>query len=116
VAASHTVARSLLGPIVAAGAFALAVQLGGCLTAMTPRMHAGPHHGAISSRTPDMMCLGCHEAELDAKQRLDAMPAPARAHAMHHMEMQGGASLVAQWMIDDPRGCLGCHDAPWRPG
>ena len=58
----------------------------------------------------------CHEPELAAQRRLMAMTEARREETMAWMMREGGASLVAQWMIDDPRGCQGCHALRGAPG
>lgn len=82
----------------------------GCLTALAPNIRArDAHHRSLTRRDHDDECLMCHEPELAAQKRLMAMSAPRRAEAMQWMMREGGAALVAQWMIDDPRGCQHCH-------
>ena len=81
----------------------------GCLTTMAPNIRARDYHRSLTVRDVDDECLVCHEAELAAQRRLMAMSEERRQESMQWMMRDGGAALVAQWMIDDPRGCQGCH-------
>ncbi|MEM9454302.1 MAG: hypothetical protein AAGF11_08995 [Myxococcota bacterium] len=81
----------------------------GCLTSLAPNIRAREHHRDVRLTDGDDDCLTCHEAELAAQKRLMAMTPARREEHMQWMSREGGAALVAQWMIDDPRGCLGCH-------
>jgi len=54
-------------------------------------------------------CMGCHESERAVLASLQTMSAEAREHATASRMEGGGASLVAQWMLDDPRSCASCH-------
>lgn len=84
--------------------------LGACLTAFAPGIRPVSVHAGMTASTPNDTCMGCHEAERDVLAALQAAPADERARQMRaHMEGQG-ASLVAQWMLDDPRTCAGCHE------
>lgn len=87
--------RRLIGcALVARRTHALIVIAGlsGCLSAMAPAMRGEPHRDLdrTSSRSS---CMTCHVAEVEALVS-DAPPS---------------ASLVAQWMLDDPRECTACH-------
>jgi len=97
-------------------ATSIAGVVSGCLTTLAPGIRAHDAHRGLSARDPDDDCLVCHEAELQAQRRLMAMSEERREESMQWMMREGGAALVAQWMIEDPRGCLGCHtlrgDAP----
>jgi hypothetical protein len=81
----------------------------GCLTSLGPDIRARGYHRNLSARDPDDECLVCHEPELAAAKRLMAMTEQRRQATMGWMMREGGAALVAQWMIDDPRGCQVCH-------
>lgn len=81
----------------------------GCLTTLAPKIHARDFHRNLRPGDPDDDCLVCHEPELSAAKRLRAMTEARREQTMQWMMREGGAGLVAQWMIDDPRGCQGCH-------
>lgn len=81
----------------------------GCLATLGPDIHARDHHRELGARDPDDDCLVCHEPELAAAARLMAMTESRRARTTGWMMREGGAALVAQWMIDDPRGCQVCH-------
>lgn len=84
-------------------------SLGACLTGLAPGIRVVDHHADLSSATPNAICMGCHEAEREVVAMMASMTPVARERAMH-ARMQGqGASLVAQWMIDDPRSCATCH-------
>lgn len=93
--------------------FGLVAAMGltaGCLTTLAPSLRAGDHHRGLDTSTPDETCMACHEPEQVAMTRLRELPASARVAEMNTMMERGGASLVAQWMIDDPRGCVVCHE------
>ncbi len=94
-------------------AFHLALFLGGaasgCLTQLGPDIRPHGYHDEIAATDPDDDCLVCHEPELSAQKRLMAMNEARRQASMEWMMREGGAALVAQWMIDDPRGCQECH-------
>ena len=81
----------------------------GCITAYAPALRPGDHHAGIDISTPNETCLDCHEPETAAISRLMELPPSARQREMDRMMGQGGATLVAQWMIDDARGCVECH-------
>jgi hypothetical protein len=81
----------------------------GCLTHLGPDIRATGYHGHLARTDPDDDCLVCHEPELAAHRRLMAMTEARRQETIAWMEREGGAALVAQWMIDDPRGCQACH-------
>lgn len=81
----------------------------GCLRTLGPNIHARDYHRQLSVSDPDDECLVCHEPELAAQRRLMAMTEARRQQTMDWMMREGGAALVAQWMIDDPRGCQDCH-------
>lgn len=97
--------------------FFLAVFLGGaslglgsgCLTHLGPDIRATDYHAHLAPADPDDDCLVCHEPELAAQRRLMAMTEARRQETIAWMEREGGAALVAQWMIVDPRGCQECH-------
>ncbi len=81
----------------------------GCLTALGPNIRARNHHQDVRASDDDGECLTCHEPELSAQARLMKMGHVERDAAMDRMMGGGGASLVAQWMIDDSRSCQQCH-------
>ncbi len=95
--------------LVALCTLAAAGVASGCLTTMAPNIRARDYHRELTVRDADDECLICHEAELAAQRRLMAMTQERRQESMDWMMRDGGAALVAQWMIDDPRGCQGCH-------
>lgn len=113
--AGHAWTRPILVRCVHAGliaGFVVLAALGaalGCLTTLAPNIRARDHHRDVRPTDDDDECLTCHEAELAAQKRLMAMSAADREEHMQWMSREGGAALVAQWMIDDSRGCLGCH-------
>jgi cytochrome c551/c552 len=72
-----------------------AALLGACLPAFAPAIRAAKHHRGVSPSASDTSCLGCHPTQREAE-----------AHAIAH----GAAPIVATWMINDRRGCVGCHD------
>lgn len=83
--------------------------LGACLTTLAPGIRATDHHVGMTTATSNETCMGCHESEQDVASAMASMTAFEREGAMA-MRMQGeGASLVAQWMLDDPRSCASCH-------
>ncbi len=90
-------------------ALAMTGVTAGCLTSLAPNIRARDHHQGISATDPDADCLVCHEPEMAAQARLMKMAQTERDAAMDRMMGGGGATLVAQWMIDEPRGCLQCH-------
>ncbi|MBV1857391.1 MAG: hypothetical protein KUG77_03190 [Nannocystaceae bacterium] len=85
-------------------------MLGACLPALGPNIRPARHHMGLTAHTKNDTCMGCHEAEQRVLERLTSMPAAKREAAiLLRMQGGGGASLVAQWMLDDPRPCAGCH-------
>lgn len=93
------------------GSSAVAGLVASCLTTLAPgiRTQEGPHAG-LGRDTADETCMACHEPERVAMQRLRELPPSARVAEMDRMMGEGGASLVAQWMIDDPQPCVRCHE------
>jgi hypothetical protein len=87
----------------------------GCIQVYAPALRRGDHHAGIDMATPDERCFGCHEPETDAMARLMDLSASARQREMDRMMGDGGASLVAKWMVDDPRGCVQCHGIRGTP-
>ena len=88
---------------------AIAGTVAGCISAFAPAVRSGSHHSGIDEHTADGTCLQCHEPEQAAMRRLMEIPPSARQAEMDQMMGEWGASLVAKWMIEDPRGCVGCH-------
>ncbi|MGH1347492.1 MAG: hypothetical protein ACRBN8_38390 [Nannocystales bacterium] len=87
----------------------MAATLGACLPALAPGIRPVQHHAGLTETAGDDTCMSCHEAEQRVLDGLAAM-SPRRREASIHQRMQGGgASLVAQWMLDDERTCVGCH-------
>lgn len=68
-----------------------AAVLGACLPAFAPPIRARGPHVATSPAAADTTCLGCHPSEHEA------------------MADHGGTPVVPTWMINDRRGCVGCH-------
>ena len=83
--------------------------LGACLPAFAPGIRPVDHHAGMTARSPDAVCMGCHESEQAVVDAFSSMSPREREHAMHERMEGEGASLVAQWMIDDPRSCATCH-------
>ncbi len=83
--------------------------LGACLTAYSPRIRAVEHHAGITTVTPNATCMGCHESEQDVMVQMAQMSTAQREHEMALRMGGGGASLVAQWMLEDDRSCATCH-------
>lgn len=98
-----------LGVVATFAALAALGVASGCLTILGPDIRARDYHRTVAVTDPDDDCLVCHEPELAAAKRLMAMTEARRQETMAWMEREGGAVLVAQWMIDDPRGCQVCH-------
>lgn len=86
--------------------------LGACLPAFAPGIRVVDHHAGMTASTANDTCMGCHEAEQEVLASMQAMASGEREQAMHARMTGGGASLVAQWMLDDPRSCASCHK-PW---
>ena len=84
--------------------------LGACLPAFAPGIRTVDHHIGMTASSPNDVCMGCHESEQAVLEVFTAMAPAEREHAMHERMEGGGASLVAQWMIDDPRTCASCHE------
>ncbi len=82
---------------------------GACLTAYAPGIRPVSVHAGLTATTPNATCMGCHEAEQEVLAALQAVPEAQRAQTMRERMEGAGASLVAQWMIDDPRSCAQCH-------
>jgi hypothetical protein len=82
---------------------------GACLPTLAPGIRPVQHHIGMTTQTDNDTCMGCHEAEQRVIEQLASMPAAEREAAMRHRMQGGGASLVAQWMLDDPRSCAACH-------
>ncbi len=87
----------------------LAGLLGACLTGLAPGIRTVEHHEGLSKATPNTICMGCHESEQEVAQAMASMAPHEREHAAAERMEGGGASLVAQWMLDDPRSCATCH-------
>jgi hypothetical protein len=83
--------------------------LGACLTGLAPGIRTVEHHQGLTAQTANATCMGCHESEQDVAAAMAAMSAPEREQVMAQRMGGGGASLVAQWMLDDPRSCATCH-------
>jgi hypothetical protein len=73
-----------------------AALAGACLPAFAPPLRARGVHRSVRTDAKAADCLACHPTELDL--------GPA-AHTMR----RGEASVVPKWMLDDTRGCVGCH-------
>lgn len=83
--------------------------VGACLTAYSPRIRAVDHHAGITAATPNATCMACHDAEVDVMAEMARMSEAQREHEMAMRMGGGGASLVAQWMVEDERSCATCH-------
>ena len=83
--------------------------LGACLPAFAPGIRPVAHHAGMTASSSNDVCMGCHESEQAALEAFASMAPSEREHAMHERMAGGGASLVAQWMLDDPRSCASCH-------
>ncbi len=83
--------------------------LGACLPVLAPGIRVVDHHEGLTARTTNDTCMGCHEAEQEVLESMQAMAPGAREKAVHARMEGEGASLVAQWMLDDPRSCASCH-------
>jgi hypothetical protein len=73
---------------------ALVPLLSACLSAFAPSIFARREHATMRRTSPSSECLSCHPTE-----------AQVGAHAVGKHE----APVVAQWMIEEQHGCLGCH-------
>ncbi len=78
-----------------------AALLGACLPAFAPGIRAAKHHRGVSPAAADTSCLGCHPTQVEAE-----------AHGVAHgaAPIAATAPIVATWMVNDRRGCVGCHD------
>lgn len=83
--------------------------LGACLPTLAPAIRPVEHHAGLTRDTGNAVCMDCHEGEAEVLAELQSMKPAAREHAMHQRMAGGGPSLVAQWMIDEPRSCATCH-------
>lgn len=80
-----------------------AALLGACLPAFAPPVRvAGPHRD-VSPAAADTSCLTCHPTQVEAA-----------THGAMSGVVHGGAPIVATWMVNDRRGCIGCHDVRER--
>lgn len=75
------------------GAALLAAALGACLPAFAPAVRTRGHHAFVEETAPDATCLRCHPSA-----RSPAFP-----------QAEATVPMVPAWMLDDPRGCVGCH-------
>lgn len=82
--------------------------LGACLPGLAPGIRMVDHHAGLTTTT-NATCMGCHESEQAVATAMAAMSAREREQMMARRMGGGGASLVAQWMLDDPRSCATCH-------
>lgn len=73
----------------------VAVFGGACLPAFAPSIRATRQHAALSPAAADTTCMGCH---------------PSQAEMLAGPSVHGGPPVVPTWMINDRRGCVGCHD------
>jgi hypothetical protein len=69
------------------------LALGSCLSAFAPTVVVRREHAGVRPTSPSHECMACHVGEHEVL--------PAGAHA--------SAPVVADWMIEDRRGCLSCH-------
>lgn len=99
----------ILRPQPLALALLLLATAGACLPALAPGIRPVQHHGGLTGQSDDDTCMACHEAEQQVLEGLAAMSERKREAEMRHRMQGGGASLVAQWMIDDERSCAACH-------
>lgn len=100
-------AKTVIAPLALAGVLGWTA---GCLTTLAPNLGGDSHHAGLTRSSTADTCLACHEPEQEAMTRLRDLPPPARAAEMNEMMSEGGAALVAQWMIEDPRPCVQCHE------
>lgn len=87
----------------------LLAMAGACLPTLAPGIRSVEHHAGLTGQSGNDTCMACHEAEQQVLEGLAAMSEGKREVEMRHRMEGGGASLVAQWMIDDERSCAGCH-------
>jgi len=82
--------------------------LAGCITAFAPDIRREAHHGMLSAKASGAACLKCHEVESAMARRMNGMSPQQMAD---HMRPDGviRPPLVADWMVKDRRGCVGCH-------
>jgi hypothetical protein len=73
------------------------LALASCLSTFAPTIAARREHAAVRRTSPSTECMRCHVAEREA--------------AAHH----GDVPVVATWMLEDRRGCLGCHGVRGAP-
>lgn len=80
--------------------------LAGCLSAFAPAIFARREHAGLRHTSTSSECLGCHAVvEPGTPPAIDTHVADAqRAHAK-----TADAPVVPRWMLDDRRGCAGCH-------
>jgi hypothetical protein len=84
---------------IVAGAMTVALALASCVSAFAPTVVVRREHAGVRPTSPSTTCMACHVAEHDAEA--------ATGHA--------ATPVVATWMIEDRRGCLGCHGVRGAP-
>lgn len=104
--------RACLALLAAAAGLGLGL---GCITAFAPDIRRESHHDAMSPRSTRGDCLKCHETESHMAARMKKMPGPELARHMHEMQTVVRPSLVADWMVRDPRACVDCHRVKGGP-
>lgn len=80
----------------------------GCITTLAPNIRREAHHSLMTPTSTGAACLKCHEAESAMARRMAGMSSSEMAR---HMNPDGviRPPLVADWMIKEKRGCVGCH-------
>lgn len=86
----------------------------GCITALAPDIRREAHHGGMTRRSNGGACLKCHEVESAMAARMKKMTATEMAASMRPDGVIR-PPLVGDWMVEDRRGCVGCHvvKEPW---
>ena len=89
----HPAASSTLRAMHRAGCMAvLTLATIACLPAFAPKLTPDDVHADLSAASEADACMSCHVSESEALR-----------------EGPSAAPIVADWMLDEPRGCTDCH-------
>ncbi len=84
--------------------------IAGCVSAFAPPIRAKGPHVAMHARSTNADCLACHPAATaGARPKHPRTREPAVVAETSH-----APSTVPAWMVDDVRGCMGCHSMAGR--
>jgi len=79
----------------------------GCLPAFAPPIRARDAHSSMRKNSANADCLACHPAESEG---VASVHGERRGRAPAVVPLRGREpDMVPRWMVDDPRGCVGCH-------